>query len=139
MPNRLIYLKALVVLAVTLYYYWKASSTGQHGALPNPVGRGTLIFHDLLHGKAKYILPAAILSIAHIISASSHDVRSTTVCPLTVFSANVVPWLQFLAIALDAWMFFASYILAETAYKASAAPESIGYTLLVRIQIISQS
>ncbi len=67
----------------------------------------------LLHGKARYILPAAILSIAHILSASARNVRSTNICPLSVFSANVVPWLQLLAVALDAWTFSTTYFLAS--------------------------
>lgn len=138
MPNRLMYLKALVILAVTLYYYWKASSTWQHGALPPTIGRGSRIFHDILHGKARYILPAAILSIAYILSASAHNVRSTNICPLTVFSAKAVPWLQLLAVTLDAWTSSATYFLVETAYKASLAPTSIGYTLLVRFRLFSQ-
>lgn len=132
------YLKALVIPAVTLYYYWKGSSIGQHETLPPTAGGGTLIFRHVLHGKTRYILPAAILSIAQILSTSAHNVRSTNICPLTVFSANVVPWLQLLAVALDAWAFSATYFLAETAHKASLAPTSIGYTLLVRIQVIPQ-
>lgn len=138
MPNRLMYPKALVILAVTLYYYWKASSTWQHGALPPKTGRVPRIFHDVLDGKARYVSPAAILSIAYILSASAHNVRSTNICPLMVFSANAVPWLQLIAVALDAWTFSATEFLAETAYKASLAPASIGYTLLVRFRLFSQ-
>lgn len=131
------YHKALVIPAVTLCYYWKASSTGQHEALRSVAGRCLLIFHDVLQGKARFILPAAILSIAHILLASAQNVRSTNICPLVVFSANAVPWLQLLAVALDAWTISATYFLAETAYKAPLAPASVGYTLLVRIQLIS--
>jgi len=131
------YLKALVIPTVTLYHYWKASSIGRHESLPPTAGGGIFTFPDMLLGKARYILPAAILSISHILSAFAHNMRSTNICPLMVFSANVVPWLQFLAVALDAWALFAIYSLAETAYKASLAPKSIGYTLLVRTQVIS--
>lgn len=86
-------------------------------------------------GKAKYILPAALLTVASILTSLGTDsVRSTYICPQ--FARKIVPFLQIVGALIDSFVLVSienviRRMKANNATADAAVPKVVGSVLVV--------
>lgn len=92
------------------------------------------------HGKARYVLPAALLSVAGILTSfGTDDVRSTYICPQ--LAGKVVPILQIIGVLLDSFVLISienvlRIARANNAGTSVVVPKVVGSVFLVSRLVI---
>lgn len=87
------------------------------------------------HGKAKYILPAVLLTVASILTSFGTDaVRSTYICPQ--FAGKIVPFFQIMGALIDSFVLVSIENVirrtkANNATADAAVPKVVGSVLVV--------
>ena len=124
--------QGILAVALTLYEYHHRQKGAPLDAAALTNDGLSSFFRELVYGKARYILPAVLLTLAHTTLAFAYTAKSTYICPLATFWATSARWLQVLGILLDAWIVVSVLKLLQEASDSQSATIRLSQIFLVR-------